>query len=286
MLRHSTIQLLRFHFSVFLLPVFLFALSQVPAVNWSDALLVFVILHVLVYPSSNGYNSFMDRDTSPIGGLEKPLQPTRELFYVSVVMDVIAIGLSFLISIYFAAGVLLYILASRAYSYRGIRLKKYPLTGYLIVVLFQGALVFVLTYHGSSQDHSFNVPVWGVAAAAGLIGGYYPLTQVYQHAEDEADGVRTISYVLGKRGTFVFCAIVFGFATVCMFLLFKAKGDLRPFYLFMVCMGPMVWFFIQWMVRVWQHEQHASFRNSLVMNVLAAVCTTVCFLILIITRAF
>ena len=188
----------------FLLPVYLFAISQVPQINWADALLVFAILHILVYPSSNGYNSYMDRDTSPIGGLEKPLQPTRQLFYVSIAMDVIAVALSFITSVYFAAGVLLYILASRAYSYRGIRLKKYAVTGYLVVVLFQGALVFVLAYHGSSLDHSFNVPVWGVVAAAGLIGGSYPLTQVYQHAEDEADGVRTISYLLGKRGTFIF----------------------------------------------------------------------------------
>ena len=285
MLHYSTIQLLRFHFSVFLLPVYLFALSQVPRVSWPDALLVFAILHLLVYPSSNGYNSYMDRDSSPIGGLEKPLQPTRELFHVSIVMDVIAVGLSFLISPWFAAGVLLYILASRAYSYRGIRLKKYPVTGYLVVVLFQGALVFVLAYHGSSHDHSFNVPVWGVAAAAGLIGGYYPLTQVYQHAADEADGVRTISLALGKRGTFIFCGIIFTLATVCMFLLCKHNNDLRPFYLFIVCMGPMVWFFLQWMRKVWHDGQQANFRNSLVMNVLAAACTTVCFLIIIITKA-
>ena len=126
MLRRSTIQLLRFHFSIFLLPVYLFAVSQVPQINWIDALIVFLILHVLVYPSSNGYNSYMDRDTSPIGGLQKPMQPTRQLFHISIAMDVIAVALSFFISIYFAAGVLLYILASRAYSYRGIRLKKIP----------------------------------------------------------------------------------------------------------------------------------------------------------------
>lgn len=285
MLHRSTIQLLRFHFSIFLLPVYLFALTQVPQINWMDALLVFAILHLLVYPSSNGYNSYMDRDTSPIGGLKRPLQPTRQLFHVSIIMDVAAVALGFLITPWFAAGVLLYILASRAYSYRGIRLKKYPVTGYMVVVIFQGALVFVLAYHGSSHDHSFNVPAWGVAAAAGLIGGYYPLTQIYQHAEDEADGVRTISYVLGKRGTFVFCGLVFTVATGCMFLLYSSKNDLRPFYLFIVCMAPMVWFFIQWMRKVWQHERHASFRNSLVMNVLAAACTTVCFLIMIIIQA-
>jgi len=284
MLQRSTIQLLRFHFSIFLLPVYLFALSQVHIISWPHALLVFVILHLLVYPSSNGYNSYMDRDTGPIGGIEKPLQPTRQLFYVSIIMDTMAVLASLLISIYFAAGILMYILASRAYSYRGIRLKKYPITGYLIVVLCQGALIFFLSYHGSSRLHELHVPVWGMIAAAGLIGGYYPLTQIYQHAEDEADGVRTISYLLGKRGTFVFCAIVFTVSTIAMFILFNQEGQPWLFYLFIACMGPMVWFFIQWMLRVWKNEQHANFRNSLKMNVLAAVCTTVCFLIMIINK--
>ena len=161
MLQQSTIQLLRFVFSFFLMPVYLFAVSQVHDVSWPDALLVFLILHVLVYPSSNGYNSYMDRDTGPIVGVEKPLQPTKQLFYASIIMDTIAIVASLFISLYFAAGILLYILSSRAYSYRGIRLKKYPITGYLIVVLFQGALIFFLSYHGSSRLHELNVPVWG-----------------------------------------------------------------------------------------------------------------------------
>lgn len=284
MLQRSTIQLLRLHFSIFLLPVYLFAVSQVHQVDWGNAFLVFIILHLLVYPSSNGYNSYMDRDTSPIGGLEKPLQPTRQLFYVSVVMDIVAIALSFLITPLFAAGILLYILASRAYSYRGIRLKKYAIAGYAVVVICQGALVFALSYHGSSRDHGLYVPAWAVIAAACLIGGYYPLTQIYQHEADKADGVTTISYVLGKRGTFIFCGAVFSLATICMFLLFNAQGDLVPFYVFLICMGPMVWFFMQWMMKVWRDEQQANFKNSLVMNVLAAACTTVCFLIMIINR--
>src|ERR1051325_946851 len=133
-MKKSTLQLLRFHFSFFLMPVYWWALGQaVENRSGGRALLVFLILHLLVYPASNGYNSFMDRDTSPIGGLEKPLQPTPQLFVVTVCMDIAAVLLSFFISWIFAAGILLYILASRAYSYRKIRLKKFPLTGYLTV---------------------------------------------------------------------------------------------------------------------------------------------------------
>ncbi|HJY22503.1 MAG TPA: hypothetical protein VJ279_06435, partial [Hanamia sp.] len=89
----STLQLLRFHFSFFLMPVYWFALSQVSDINWRDAALIFIILHLLVYPASNGYNSFMDKDTSPIGGVKNPMQPTKQLFTITLIMNVAAIGL-------------------------------------------------------------------------------------------------------------------------------------------------------------------------------------------------
>ncbi len=57
------------------MPVYWFALSQVNKINWYDAILIFIILHVFVYPASNGYNSFMDRDTGSIGGIKHPLNP-------------------------------------------------------------------------------------------------------------------------------------------------------------------------------------------------------------------
>ena len=285
MLRRSTIQLLRFHFSFFLLPVYLFALSQLPEINWQDAAIVFFVLHVLVYPSSNGYNSYMDRDETPIGGLKNPQQPSRELFYVTIAMDIMAMAIACIVSFYFAAGVLLYILASRAYSYRGIRLKKYPVAGYLTVVIFQGALSFFNSYHGSSVNKTVDVPLLPMLAAACLIGGYYPLTQIYQHDDDRKDGVLTISMVLGKRGTFLFCGGIFAAATLLMFTTFYYQHQLRSFYIFLVCMLPMVLFFGRWMMKVWQNEAEANFKNSLWMNVLASGCTTICFLILIILNS-
>ena len=80
MLSASTIKLLRLPFSIFLSPLYFFALSQVPDIHWSKAIIVFFILHFLVYPASNGYNSYMDRDTESIGGLEKPPPPSRQLY--------------------------------------------------------------------------------------------------------------------------------------------------------------------------------------------------------------
>jgi 1,4-dihydroxy-2-naphthoate octaprenyltransferase len=281
-LHRSTIQLLRFHFSFFLLPVFLFALSQAPQINWTNAGFIFFILHLLVYPSSNGYNSYMDRDETPIGGLASPLQPTKQLFYTSVVMDVIAIVFSIFISFIFAAGILLYILASRAYSYRGIRLKKYPVIGFLTVFVFQGALIFFITYHGVSSNLPLAVPVLPVVLSSLLIGALYPLTQIYQHEADRKDGVTTISYLLGKRGTFVFSMVLFLFATALMYLLFKKTAAINHFYIFLLFLLPVVLFFLYWMSKVWRDENAADFKNSLRMNALSTICTTAFFITLII----
>ncbi|HEY4876754.1 MAG TPA: prenyltransferase, partial [Puia sp.] len=132
------------------MPVYWFALGQVGEKDIFSAIIIFIILHLLVYPASNGYNSYMDRDETSIGGLKNPSQPTKQLFYVTVMMDVIAVSVSFFLSVYFAAGIFAYIIMSRAYSYRGIRLKKYPIIGYLTVVVFQGAVIFFLVYHGCS----------------------------------------------------------------------------------------------------------------------------------------
>jgi 1,4-dihydroxy-2-naphthoate octaprenyltransferase len=226
----------------------------------------------------------MDRDESPIGGLANPMQPTKQLFYVSIALDVIAVIASLWISVEFAIGILIYILASRAYSYRGIRLKKYPIIGYLTVIICQGALIFYLTYNGAGNMKESYVSYLPMTAASCLIGGYYPLTQVYQHKEDTADGVRTISLLLGKRGTFLFCGIVFAIATIILFFTFKNENNLRYFWLFIICMSPMALFFSKWMIQVWKDENAANFKNSLATNLLASVCTSICFLIIIILK--
>lgn len=286
MLQRSTIQLLRFHFSIFLLPVFLLALSIVPLVNVVHACLIFFILHVLVYPSSNGYNSYMDRDETPIGGLRNPLQPTRQLFHLSIMMDITAVALSLLISWLFMACVIAYILASRAYSYRGIRLKKYPVLGYLTVIIFQGSVTFFMVYHGCSIDKTTAVPLPGILAAGLLIGGFYPLTQIYQHEADRKDGVRTISALLGYRGTFIFTGLVYMLAMSVLGWLFLHLDQWWKFLLVATFMLPVIVYFLNWARQVWKDERVADFTHTMRMNMLASGCTNLAFLTLLIGRLF
>lgn len=284
MLSPSTIKLLRIPFSFFLSPIYFFALAQVPDINWGKAALIFFILHFLIYPASNGYNSYMDRDTKSIGGLEKPPPPSRQLYLVTIILDITGLLLSLLISPLFAGVMLFYIGASKAYSYRGIRLKKLPFTGYMVVIIFQGALTFWLVYYGSNADNTLYVPWRGMITCALLIGGFYPLTQIYQHEQDREDGVITISAKLGYRGTFIFCALVYLLAWLFMAQFFVLQNERDKLLLVSIFFIPIIVYFISWFVKVSKNIQAANFRNTMTMNWLAATCTNISFLILLIWR--
>ena len=286
LLHPSTLQLLRVHFSFFLMPVFWFAVSQLSWMDPVDTVIVFVILHLLVYPASNGYNSYMDRDEGSIGGIKHPLRPTRQLYHITLLLDMIAVAVSFFISIYFAVGILAYILVSRAYSYRGIRLKRYPVAGYMLVVLFQGVVTFWLVYHGCSADKTLDVPTLPMLIAGLLIGGFYPLTQVYQHEADKKDGVITISYKLGYRGTFLYCGFLYFTAFVLLAYYFFYNLQATSFYIFSVAMLPVLLYFFYWARKIWKDTAYADFKHTMQMNTIAAVCTNVAFIIITLKNYF
>jgi 1,4-dihydroxy-2-naphthoate polyprenyltransferase len=286
MIQRSTIQLLRIHFSFFLMPVYWFALSQVKQPDAFRSLLIFFILHVLIYPSSNGFNSYMDRDKGSIGGIKSPLPPTRQLLYVSMTMDVMALSLGFFISKFFAIAIGIYILASRAYSARTIRLKKYPLAGYLTVVICQGALVFFMVYHGSQPQLHICVPLLGMISASLLIGGFYPLTQIYQHEADAKDGVTTISARLGLRGTFIFSAIIYGIAFIVLATFLLECSEIKEIQILSVCMLPILVYFTLWAGQVWKDPGNADFRHTMQMNVIASFMTSLGFILVFLLHHF
>lgn len=284
MLQRSTIQLLRFHFSYFLMPVFWFSLSFVEDINVFRTIIAFIILHFIVYPSSNGYNSYMDRDETSIGGIKNPLQPTQQLYYATVIMDVIAIISSFILSSWFGTCIACYIICSRLYSYRKIRLKQYPIAGYLTVIFNQGSLTFFMVYIVASGNFSLKAPVAGLLAAAFLIGGFYPITQIYQHESDRQDGVTTISMLLGKKGTFVFCAIMYTVALTILFFYYKQQDKLQWFGIIQIFFIPVLAYFGWWFTKVLKQESLADFKHTMQINWLASTCTSLAFITLILLQ--
>ena len=82
-------------------------------------------------------------------------------------------------------------------------------------------------------------------AASLLIGGFYPLTQIYQHTADKQDGVTTISYLFGYKGTFIFAAIVYSVAFGMLAYWFIATLQQTKFFVLQLFFIPvLVYFFI------------------------------------------
>lgn len=284
----NTIILLRFPFSYYLMPIYLFAVSQSTSIDWNAAILIFIILHLFIYPASNGYNSYMDQDETSIGGIKHPPKPTKKLFYASIMFDLIGLVLSLFIGLSYMCYVFIYLLASRAYSYKKIRLKKYPFLGFLTVVFFQGAFTYWMVLTGvSGQSIVWTIPLFYILIGCSfLIGGVYPLTQIYQHQADKANGDITISYRLGVRGTFIFCSLMFAISTCFMFFYFSETRQLNHFYIFHLFLIPVIIRFIFWLFKTWKNFEEASFENAMSMNLIASTSMNLLFLFLIFLNHF
>ncbi|MCJ8210471.1 UbiA family prenyltransferase [Mucilaginibacter sp. RS28] len=280
---------LRLVFSVFLLPVYLFAFSQVTARPLNHPWLIFFIWHFLAFPASNGYNSYFDRDEESIGLMEHPPEVDITLYYLSIFIEALAFVLGFIVSWQFACAVLLYGILSKLYSHPVTRLKKYPVISFLTVFIFQGCFIYWTTYTALAGQDLFNgwnmhFIIAGMICSC-LIGASYPLTQVYQHAEDGRRGDRTLSIVLGYKGSFIFSGALFACGIVLTFLYWR-NISLLPFYLFVGFALPIFLFFNYWFYQVNQNTANANYKNAMRMNFLSAGCMLGYFALLAVAAYF
>lgn len=278
----------RFLFSFFLLPVYVFALSQSTAVHPLKAIIVFVVWHLFIYPASNGYNSYFDKDEGSIALLEKPPATDKSLYVFSLVLDVAGILLGLLVSIEFSLAVLVYGILSKLYSHPSVRLKKYPIISFLVVFIFQGAFVYWASYaamSGSSVNEFWSVDfiIAGLTCSC-LIGASYPLTQVYQHDEDAKRGDRTLSIVLGVNGTFVFAALLFVFAALLMYFYWLLQDELEHFWLFLAFIVPVLFVFLNWIGKLKKDSSQANFKNMSKMTLVSGAAMLLYFLLLLLRR--
>lgn len=283
----SAWHLLRIPFSLYLMPIFWFALSATPDVDPVRAAVVFIVLHLFVYPASNGYNSYYDRDEGSIGGIKNPPKVTEALYWLVLFFDLAAVVVAAFLSWPFAAMVLLYLLVSKAYSYKGIRLKKYPVLSTLVVVVFQGAFTFLMVQEGAGTATdtilSSNNLLLALVSTLFLCGSY-PLTQVYQHKEDAQRGDQTLSLTLGLWGTFIFAGISLLAGTGVLLYTYWLRGELIHGIIFLVCSLPVVLVFSQWVLKVRQDTAAANFENTMRMNKISSLSLSLAFFLIILFR--
>ncbi|WP_020602765.1 UbiA family prenyltransferase [Spirosoma spitsbergense] len=272
---------LRVPFSFFLLPVFWFALSQSAHPDVGRTWAVVLIIHLLLYPASHAYNSYYDKDEDSIGMLASPPPVDRTLWWVALGLDALALLLGIGVGWPFVGYLLVYGLISRAYSYDRIRLKKYPVLSWLIVGSCQGGLTYLATYQAINQVPVAELLQPSLLLAATLcslnILAVYPITQVYQHAEDGRRGDLTMSRLLGIRGTFWCTAILFALTMIGFYIFFRGQA---PFYGLQLCLLPATVYFVRWYSRVHRNPNAADYRSAMRMTLLAGIGLNLFFIIL------
>lgn len=280
---------LRIPFSLFLMPVFWFAISQTQNPDWGIVAGLFVLLHLLIYPASNAYNSYFDKDEGPIGGLENPPPVSLELYYISWILDIVAI-----IAAYFLGGwilsvsLIIYSSISKAYSNDKIRLKKYPIISWLTVGFFQGAFTYLTIIQAVDKislseiwQNKYLVPA--ILSSLNLLG-FYPMTQIYQHEEDARRGDVTMSRLLGIKGTFLFTASIFLIVTIGFFFYFQGVQiyNFNAFAVYLLVMSPVLIYFNLWFFKVLKNEKQADFYHTMRLNMFGSVCLNLFFILLLI----
>ncbi|MEQ8362205.1 MAG: UbiA family prenyltransferase [Cyclobacteriaceae bacterium] len=267
---------LRFPFSFFLMPVYFFALAHSPNFTESRIIWSFLIIHLLLYPASNGYNSYFDKDEKSIGGLKNPPPVKKGLYFVSLLMDIAAVVLALKISFLFASMLFIYGLASKAYSHPSIRLKKMPIVGWLVTGFFQGFFTFLMCYEGINAFGiygllNFNILIPATLTTIMLLGNY-PMTQIYQHEEDSKRGDKTLSILLGIKGTFAFTAIVFAVATLGFVLYFIIFFKVKYAIAFVASLTPVLLFFFIWFIQSQKNTGVVNYSRTMWLNFISAVC--------------
>lgn len=289
MISRSTLQHLRIPFSIFLMPVFLMAAMCYPYFEGVDFIISFVALHLFLYPASNGFNSYFDKDEGSIGGVKKPLPVNKELYYISLLFDGIAIMIGLIIGVEFAIMILIYGLVSKAYSHPVLRLKKYPWLSWVVLIVFQGAFTFFMSLtalKGFDPELLFSdKSLFAACGSSLMLAGFYPLTQIYQHKEDAKRGDLSLSRILGIKGTMLFSSVFFGIGAVFYTYFFWSFFQQVPwlFYLFAIPVGA---YFAYWTIAVFIDENKADFQHTMWMNILASLSLCLLFTSILLFERF
>ena len=281
----DALKLMRIPFSIFLMPVYWFALSQISSLEPLRAIHVFILLHIFVYPASNGYNSYFDKDEKSIGGLKNPPPVNPSLYPLVLLFDFISVAYAFWISPLFAVFIFGYLIVSKAYSYDKIRLKKYPVLSTLVVTIFQGFYLFLSIQFAVYLEWEFILEFNNLALAACsslFLLGSYPLTQVYQHQEDRERGDRTLSLLLGIKETFYFSAIAFLLGSLTIAYLFIEQGSVNDLYIFLGFGLPILGYFSYWFSLVIKNPNRANFKYSMRMNMISSLCLSGAFIVMLV----
>lgn len=274
---HNWIVHLRLRFQFFLSPIFLWGFLIAESRIDRAFIFGYMAFHVFGYAGGTAFNSYYDRDSGPIGGLEHPPPIPRGLLPFSIVWQLIGFAIALAINLPFAAIYTIMFWMSVAYSHPRTRFKGKPLPALATVALGQGIFAYLGGWACARGEliSVLSIPgLLGVFASTLIVVGYYPLTEIYQIDEDQQRGDTTLAVWLGPANSFRFAMVFLLLGGVAaLILIINRYRVVEALLLTMFLVGALL---VIWR---WSHEFDKSdvARNFLVSMRLYAT-TSLCFI--------
>jgi 1,4-dihydroxy-2-naphthoate octaprenyltransferase len=196
---------LRLPFQFLLSPIFLWGYLIAGGTLNATLLIAYLAFHLFLYAGGTALNSYYDRDEGPVGGLAHPPPPPKYLLAFSLAWQGIGFVFALAVNVWVAAIYFVMFWMSVAYSHPRVRLKGKPFGALATIMLGQGILPFYggwAAARGNLQGANEWFAILAALSATLIIGGMYPLTQIYQLDADAQRGDLTSARFLGVKNSF------------------------------------------------------------------------------------
>ena len=258
-----------------------FLLGTLLAAGWAlphrATFLGWVVFVVLLNGGTLAINSAFDQDEGDIGYLKAPPKPPEHLLLFSTGLLIASAGLGFLLPRPFFWINLVCILMSVLYSVPPVRLKARAGWDLLINCVGFGLLTPLGGWALTGRPFTPSI----IAASLGfafLFATFYPMTQIYQVAEDGRRGDRTLVIRLG-----VGQSLALGVGAVLLAHLWFAWGAVllhrNPLPL-LLSLAAWLFVLVPWMVN-WRRWTDAQHEAGMYRGLAAWAVTDLCLLILL-----
>lgn len=178
--------------------------------DYARALSYFFVVHLLLFGGATAYNSYFDRDEGPIGGLEHPPKMTAWMHPASLTIQVPGLLLgAFELGASFAGVYAVSMLFFWLYSTPHARWKGHPWLSVVAIGVSTGTNSVFMGHLASGGQLGHAAPLLAAPGVALVMLSMYPVSQVFQIADDQARGDRTFAVAFGLEGVRRFFAMTY-----------------------------------------------------------------------------
>jgi 1,4-dihydroxy-2-naphthoate octaprenyltransferase len=273
----STFFHLRFSVSFAFLPIFLWAYALSEGDITKNFWYGILILHLLVYPASNGIYAYFDKRKGVISGIRGIKPASIFTLVVSLIFLVVGIYLSLKVNTSYFYAVLIFVLLSFLFSFPSTGIKIRPLYGILIVSISYGVVGFIAGWVcgsdlGKLKDWFY---IAGVLASAGFVAGFYTLSLVYRVSEDSEKMGDLFVEKLGSAGVFRFAEIMLPISGLLATIVVAGKFTLYE--LIGVILYFLIWFLVidRFRVNFYLQKEWQNYKTIMNFNLTNSVILSI-----------